>query len=343
VSGEERQTAFGVKGNSKGTGKCEYNNLIVLKQKMQFYLNKSRSNNTIVKYNNLFKKWQTFCIKYKMVETPASEADVALFITHLLDTKVGYQSVFSTVYAIKWHSEIKGFKFDVNEPRIKNLLEAAKRMPRNKVVKKDAIPMDILKQLCETFGGTKDLADLRDLAMMLLSFAGCLRFDEVSSIRTENLTFSDEYLKIHIGKSKTDQYRQGDCVYISVINSYCCPVKWLKLYLKEAGNKVSEEGYIFRPIYRSKTKCMLINKDKKLSYTQARKCLLAKLKCIPGAENFNFGLHSFRAGGATAAANSNVNERCLMRHGRWRQATSKDRYVNDSIVKKLAVTRAMGF
>ncbi|XP_077981811.1 uncharacterized protein LOC144436826 [Glandiceps talaboti] len=55
-----------------------------------------------------------------------------------------------------------------------------------------------------------------------------------------------------------------------------------------------------------------------------------------------FGTHSFRAGGATVAANSNVNERCLARHGGWKSTSSKDRYIVDSLSMKLDVARSLG-
>lgn len=59
--------------------------------------------------------------------------------------------------------------------------------------------------------------------------------------------------------------------------------------------------------------CKLITKDKKLSYTRARQCLVGKLATVAP------GLHSLRASGCTKAANENVNERCLKRHGRWKR------------------------
>ena len=41
----------------------------------------------------------------------------------------------------------------------------------------------------------------------------------------------------------------------------------------------------------------------------------------------NFGLHSLRAGGASAAANSHVSDRLFKRHSRWKSEKSKDRYI----------------
>jgi hypothetical protein len=53
-------------------------------------------------------------------------------------------------------------------------------------------------------------------------------------------------------------------------------------------------------------------------------------------------LHSFRSGGATEAANSDVKERCWKRHGRWKSDSSKDGYVADSVASRLEVSKHLG-
>ena len=55
----------------------------------------------------------------------------------------------------------------------------------------------------------------------------------------------------------------------------------------------------------------------------------------------NIGLHSFRAGGATVAANAEVNESCLKKHGRWKSDSSKDGYILDSTEKCLSVSQVL--
>ena len=56
----------------------------------------------------------------------------------------------------------------------------------------------------------------------------------------------------------------------------------------------------------------------------------------------NIGLHSFRSDGATVAANANVNERCLKKHGRWKSDSSKDSYIVDSADNRMQVSQALG-
>jgi hypothetical protein len=53
--------------------------------------------------------------------------------------------------------------------------------------------------------GNNNLLVVRDLTMILLSFAGFLRFDEVSYLLCSDVKIECEYLFLFIRKSKTDQ------------------------------------------------------------------------------------------------------------------------------------------
>ena len=63
--------------------------------------------------------------------------------------------------------------------------------------------------------------------------------------------------------------------------------------------------------------------DKDISYICVRENATEGLKKIEAETNF-FGLTSLRAGGATAAANFEVNDRLLKKHGRWKLEKDKD-------------------
>ncbi|KAJ8316657.1 hypothetical protein KUTeg_005792 [Tegillarca granosa] len=73
------------------------------------------------------------------------------------------------------------------------------------------------------------------------------------------------------------------------------------------------------------------------SYEHVQETVVSRLKEVCG--NLNIGLHSMRASWASMVARSHVNERCWKRHGRWRSDISKDSYIEDSIEKRLEVTR----
>ena len=57
-----------------------------------------------------------------------------------------------------------------------------------------------------------------------------------------------------------------------------------------------------------------------------------------GVDTSKFGLHSFRSGGATSAANNGVNNRIFQSHGRCKSAVAKIAYVNNNIEEGLAAS-----
>ena len=78
-----------------------------------------------------------------------------------------------------------------------------------------------------------------------------------------------------------------------------------------------------------------------LSYTRARELVLTAFESI-GLDKKNFGLHSLRAGGASAAANAHVSDRLFKRHGRWKSEKAKDGYIKDNVASLLSVSKSLG-
>ena len=72
-----------------------------------------------------------------------------------------------------------------------------------------------------------------------------------------------------------------------------------------------------------------------------RELFLAMIKSI-GLAPKEFGLHSLRSGGATAAANAGVPDRLFKRHGRWKSELAKDGYVKDLLSSRLLVSKSLG-
>lgn len=311
-----------------------------LGRKMSSYLLQSRSDNTNNKYFYAYKRWERFILKQGGLSLPAKPIHVALYLTKLIDTGSSYSVVQSAFYGIKWAHTVQGFSDPTENAFVTNLLESSKRQPHKPKVKKEHIDSESIIELCIKYKDSDDIAILRDLCMIVLSFSGFLRFNELSSLRCKDVHFKTNYLEIDIDKSKTDQYRLGEKLVISNGESAACPYNLLSKYFSICKIESSSEQYLFKPIFRSGKRCSLIYKNKKLSYTRARECIVARLKEVCG--DINIGLHSLRAGGATVAANADVNERCWKRHGRWKSDTAKDGYVADSLAHRLEVTKKLG-
>lgn len=68
--------------------------------------------------------------------------------------------------------------------------------------------------------------------MILIAFAGFLRYDELRNLKCRNVHFFEEYFCLQIESSKTDQYRSGKEVLISKGTSEACPYLMLQsIYL----------------------------------------------------------------------------------------------------------------
>ena len=291
---------------------------------MSQYLMCSRSGSTAKSYMHSFDRWRKFIIRHGHSDIPAQPVHIALYISHLLDNGASHSTVSSAIYSIKWMHEISGLTDPTDISFVKSLQESSKRITARPVQRKDPVDSRLLQSLCEMYKNSTDLLVLRNLTMILIEFSGFLRYDELSALKCVDITVETEYLKIFIHRSKTDQLREGSEILISKGITCACPYSMFLRFVSAAKIDLSSEHFIFKPIFRSSGIAKFIHKNKKLSYTAARQNIVTLLKKV--APNLNIGLHSLRSGGATAAANFGVNERCLQRHGRWKSTSSKNMY-----------------
>ena len=110
-----------------------------------------------------------------------------------------------------------------------------------------------------------------------------------------------------------------------------CPVELLQRYLKLANIPESSTEFLFRSVsfYKSFSSNKLWDSGP-ISYTRAREILLAALENL-GLDKSKFVLHSLRSGGASAAANSGIEDRLFKKHDRWKSNRAKDGYVKEDM------------
>ena len=120
-----------------------------------------------------------------------------------------------------------------------------------------------------------------------------------------------------------------------------CPVSMMQRYFSMGQLVHDSQDFIFRGIMHTKSgECL--RKGGSLSYSRLRELLLERISSL-GMDPKLFGMHSLRAGGATAAANAGVPDRLFKRHdGRWKSESAKDGYVKDSVESRLEVSKNLG-
>ena len=167
-------------------------------------------------------------------------------------------------------------------------------------------------------------------------------FTQILDVKLKHIKLPESHLEIFIPKSKSDQHREGHVVYISRIKSECCPVKYLEAYLQKAKLDISndKESPLICRIFKTKSGHK-ISKTKGISYSRIREVFKGYISEITTAPE-NFGLHSLRSGGASAAANNGISDRLISKQSCWSSEKARNGYVKDSVVKRLTVSNTLG-
>lgn len=302
----------------------------------------SRAPSTSTKYLYAIKRWRTWAQSHQeIVEFPVQDYQLVLYLQHLASTQGSLSAVEEAVNALAWLHKVTCQQPFNNSPIVRTTLDGLKRQlaaPKNK---KEPVTIEMLQRLAESTGFSPSLSQSRLLTICLLSFAGFLRYDEVTKLRCCDVSIHNDHLQLLITSSKTDQFREGAKLVIAKgSNLSTCPLYRLREYIRLGTIELSDESKLFRAITKTK-KGEYLRKGGSLSYSRFRELLLEKFKEL-GYDTTTLGVHSFRSGGATRAANSGVPDRLFKRHGRWRSDNAKDGYIKDSLEARLSVSGQLG-
>ena len=301
---------------------------------------RSRANSSTKKYMGAFKRWKAWAKAHKLSVFPAESCHIALYLQHIGNQAKSKAAAEEAVNALNWVHSLAGMDSPASNPLVQATLQGLKRMLAQPVQKKRPITSEMLQEIATDANNHPTLANLRLATACLLAYSGFLRFDELIHVRVSDLVISPDMMKIKIPRSKTDQLRQGDEILVARSFTPRCPVAMLEQYMVKGQIHLDDKEFLFRGIIKTKFGGRL-RPAGSLSYTTMRELFKKKLSTL-GYPAEEFGLHSLRAGGATAAANAGVPDRLFKRHGRWKSETAKDGYVEDSIENRLAVSRKIG-
>jgi integrase len=303
---------------------------------------KSKALNTLKSYEQYFKHFCKWCIKYNFKPVPSSDYHVSLYLSCMERDNPSQSKINSVLYGISHAHKLAGFVNPCNSPLVNFVKEGILRSLSTVNCSKEPLSNQSLQLIVEKYKDTTCLLDLRFVTMTLLSFSGFLRFNEVISLRRNDIVFKRDHIEIFIRESKTDQLKKGQKILISKTNNDTCPVKALEKYLLLSGISESSEEFLFRKIsFCSKSKTYKLREGNPISYTRAREIFLYHISLL-GLDRSKFGLHSLRSGGATAAALKGVPDRLIKKHGRWKTDKAKDLYVRESDDLRQSVSLNLG-
>ena len=301
---------------------------------------RGKADSTTKKYLGAFQRWKVWAESMEIVPSfPVKGMHLALYMQHLSTAKHSRSAVEEVVHALAWVHKMAGIESPTDSQLVQSVLEGLRRILSKPKVRKEPVSLEMLQAMVEAAGPTPSLSDVRLLAVCFVAFAGFLRCDELIKLRCKDVSFNEQGMVINIVSSKTDQYREGASMVIACTGTPTCPVSTMQKYFSMAGLSHTSDK-LFRAIVSTKNGERLRGGGG-LSYSRLRELLLAKLEQL-GMDPKLFGMHSLRAGGATAAANAGVPDRLFKRHGRWKSESAKDGYVKDSVERRLSVSKSLG-
>lgn len=303
---------------------------------------RSKAPATVKKYAGGFTRWKKWAARKPGLEVfPAKPFQFALYLAFLTQSSKTSAPVEEAVNSISWAHQLAVVEDPADHPLVKQILAGAKRILAHRSSKKEPITPEILHKMFARFiTPSAELPVIRTMTICLLGYAGFFRFSELAALRESDIVFYDEHVEIFVESSKTDQFRDGAWVPIARTASEICPVAMLRRYFRVADIQGDADKLLFRGLSPTKQGYRL-RPSGGLSYTRVRELVLEKVKEI-GLDPKQFGLHSLRSGGASAAANAGVPDRWFKRHGRWVSENAKDGYVKDKLEDRLSVTRSLG-
>ncbi|XP_069109074.1 uncharacterized protein, partial [Argopecten irradians] len=298
----------------------------------------AKADKTVQKYYYGFQKWTKWASANNVAVFPVKPLHLCLFCKFLTSNGTSQSVLTEIFYSVRWVHLSVGESSPTDHCLVKNVFEGAKRKVARPIIKKDVITVEILEKLFDKYYDPSDLLVQRIITISLLCYSGFLRSAEVLCLMRCDVKLSSTHMEIFIEKSKTDIYRDGAWVVIARTGTRLCPVSNVELYFKLANLYEDKAEFIFRNVTKHQDQYVLRKNNKPMLYNRLREQFIQFYQPIV-PDISRFGLHSFRAGGATAAASNGVPDRLFKRHGRWRSETAKDGYVKDSLPERLTVSK----
>lgn len=207
------------------------------------------------------------------------------------------------------------------DPLVKRTMQGIRRTRGTAQRRVRALVKDDIIELVIAAEKQSRLKAARDVALILIGFAGAFRRSELVSIQLEDITdFPDQGIEIHIRRTKTEQ-EQGHTVFIPCAKSSRCPVQALKTWLVTSH---IETGPVFRRINRHDQ----MPSAEALTAQSVALMLKTIVTMAKGAEAAKlYAGHSLRAGYCTEAVAIGVPTQTICDQTGHRSPAMLSRYV----------------
>lgn len=267
------------------------------------------------------KQFYKFCMETGLNPLPASTNTVLLFLTHLHNKGLSYNTCHVYLSAVKsMHILHDVVPPNLSNARIRLALKAIKKKCPEPQCKKP-ITFNILQKIWSLLKGAKNEKCIK--AILALSFFGGLRGSEYLSTihkkgpKLKNVWFTkNKSLTMHYSVTRSKTKTHGFVVPYKCSGHEVCAVCAMEAYLaeKQQLTPLSENSNLFEIQGKQVTKAMFNSILKKILHSM-------------GANTQGYSLHSIRYGAATTAAQNKFADWEIKLIGGWSTNTYRT-YIN---------------
>jgi site-specific recombinase XerD len=300
------------------TGPREPASLDALHRRAAEYVTASRSHNTRRAYRSDWEDFRSWCEAQQRIALPADPGTVALYLTSLAELKK-VSTIERRLVTIREAHRAAGFESPTAHSAVRAVWQGIRRSHGSSTEGKEPILLDDLRVMITRLPGT--LAGIRDRSLLLLGFAGALRRSEITALELRDVRFVREGMVLRIRKAKTDQEGEGRTLGIPYGTvQMTCPVQALRTWIDAA--KITSG-----PLFRSVSQHGKIA-DRALSDRSVALIVKRSLEAV-GRDPSAYAGHSLRAGFATEAARTGVEERLIQDQTGHKSLPMLRRYIRD--------------
>ena len=160
----------------------------------------------------------------------------------------------------------------IDDPFVALVLKGCERLCAQPTTKKDPVTVSVVKDLVDHYGPLAQLSDLRVfrfLVIVVVSFAGFFRIDEMLTIRLQHAHICDGHMRIILPQCKNDQMRKGNEILIARTHSRYCPVGLTEMFWRKAEMDRNHSETFFIPRLLATKGGHVALKSHGISYTTA--------------------------------------------------------------------------
>lgn len=283
------------------------------------YASASKAPSTLRAYRSDLRDFYDWCNRHSSAAIPSDPATIAMYISALADAGAKASTIQRRLSAISEAHQLAGYvPSPTADPIVRTTMAGIRRTLGAAATKKVAVVTADLRKLLAT-ANPSAAAGARDRALLLLGFAGGFRRSELVALDFEDLEETEDGVRVHIRRSKTDQEGTGREVGVPWgQHPETCPIRALRSW-QEAGGIVA--GPLFRPVDRHDRVARARLTDRGVARIIQRAARAA------GLDPSRYAGHSLRAGLATAAAAGGASERAIMAQTGHRSLPMVRRYI----------------